>query len=126
MPEGRPGDYQQPGNPASGLKPEAAPESISPDGGAGDLKGTIVGVNSGLMKFKEAIQGVQEIPQDLKGQLDNIIQQYQQFVQSLAQAGQQPAEAPPMEEAAPPPVKKPPMRGPMAMNSGPNAKPIVQ
>lgn len=110
--------------PQAPANPDAAGDAAAPKGGVQDL---IVGIHSDLMKFKELIMGVPQVPDELKQQLDGVVSGYKGFVDSLAQLGGKAPEAAP-EQAAPAPqgpMGGMPKKGPMPMNAGKGAVPAL-
>lgn len=117
-------DQMPPQSPDQSQQPVAPPQdTVGQDPQA--VHDLIVGINDSLTKLGDALSGVAEIPQELKDSLGELTQEYQGLVKQLAASanGQPPA----ADAGALPPAqdKKPPMRGPMPMSGGPNAKPVM-
>lgn len=110
--------------PAEESQGQPAPGGQSPQ----QVQELITGIHSNLIQLKDLLGGVQEIPQEAKAPLDQVLESYKSFVASLAGAvnGNSAApEAPPQEEPAPPmkPSRVPARTSPLS--GGPGMKPAL-
>lgn len=95
------------------------------------ITGVITGIHTNLLKLKEVLGAVPQVPDQVKGQLEGLIAGYREFVGGLSksvQGGAQEQAPAPEQQSAPAPAapQRPPMRGPMPMMGGNNAKPMVR
>lgn len=100
------------------------PEAQEPQGEeqvSGGVQGLIVGIHNNLLKFKELIGSVPEVPEQIKAQLDGVISGYKGVVDSIAGGGQQQPAPQPQAPAGPQPVSK----GQMPMSGGKGAVPAL-
>jgi hypothetical protein len=106
-------------------KPPMGPQGQGePQEEGGGAKQVVTSINNNLLKLKELIGGVPSVSDEVKAELDALIQGYQGLIQKIAGGGQGqpgPGAAAPSEGPMPP-------RGGMGRASsmgGPGAKPAM-
>lgn len=105
---------------------EEQAEPVEGEQEGGGVKELMIGINNNLLKFKEILSSASQIPDEVKTQLDAVIDSYKGFVQALAQAaGGQPQGEPPAGESQPVEGRKPSMKGPMPVSGGSNVRPAM-
>ena len=100
-----------------------APDQQQPD--QQKTQGLLVGIHNGLLKFKDLLSSTPEIPDQVKAQLDGVIQGYTGVLDAIKSVGQGGEQPPAQPQAAPASGPAPVSKGPVPMNGGKGAVPAM-